>query len=256
MIAAAACAFLAAVSMWAESTISTDSRRIRGDSAKLGSELCPPMTLVDGQVCIPVPKQPGRVDLERVSISDHIFKNPDRPEAISRYRSPVAGASLLRHSFKPPPGALNTSEADKPDTKRPPTQAEKAKALPAVLLTTKAGTTLELRELPKQTGPATLLYLRRGSDRTLATHHLVAREGRDRAYVLVLTGIRPAPMLKQGQSLPAGSSLGEAATAQLTLYVYRVRNNVSVEALVGEHCNSPSRTIPTDPRNALELVGR
>lgn len=227
-VAAGTCALLAALSKFAESMSSSEGASAVSNPATLKPSSCPPRTLPDGNVCVPVPRDKPKVNLERFSVSDHLPKNPDRPEALSRYQSPLKDTFVLR---------LDATSA-------------------ALVLQAKPDQTLRLLALPKQTQAPKVLFLDREDEGRLAVLHSTEHGERPRLYVLELRGLRPASELKQGQALEPGTPIGRAfvsGSAKVTLMTYQVRQSVEPEQLEGESFARGALTMPTDPRNVLEI---
>ncbi|HEX9621365.1 MAG TPA: hypothetical protein VF989_14580 [Polyangiaceae bacterium] len=189
---------------------------------------CPPDTLPDGRVCIPVP--PASADLLPslpYTVRDYLPRRPDRLADLSRYALP----------FPNRPGATSIR-----------VQASKVGALG---FTSSQPEPIMLVELDGQRGPARVLDVstKDGQARAL-TRHLVELGRRAREILLVWDGLQPVSgELRHGLEMPAGKRLGSARS--LELLTRQVREGVDGKSLDLTTALDDDKTIATDPRNVL-----
>lgn len=194
---------------------------------------CPPDTLPDDRVCVPVP--PASAELAAsipYSVRDYIPRRPDRPADLSHYQLPLSNRA----------GSLSAR-----------IQANKVGAL---ALAGRRRESIALPDLDGQRGPARVLDVSVNDGRARAvTRHLIELGGRAREILLVWDGLEPASTeLRRGAELDAGRSLGFARS--LELLARQVREGIDGKALDLETALDDDKTIATDPRNVLRLRGR
>jgi murein DD-endopeptidase MepM/ murein hydrolase activator NlpD len=226
--------------------------------------LCPARTLPDGRVCIPVPSGPTGLPVLHSERSvhrerdgqwrtyDQIPRRPDRPAEYERYTFPVQVADTEQ--------IVSGYDLDLADAFQRRGAELSAVGHGGVDIVEQRGAEVRLVALEQQQGDAVVLYVGPLFGNTVVTHHVV-REGAEQRDYLVLFGHleRPAPGLRVGQPLPAGSLVGlvgdsgSAGIVHLHLEIRRVRQGVSPTALgSGEYVHN-ARTVACDPRNVLPL---
>ncbi len=215
---------------------------------------CPPRTLPDQGVCIPVPVGPlpeaypgAHADLGRGpgagASGPGIPRRPDRPADHQRYRWPVP---LLDG------GVLTTAELD-----LPPDLARAS----GLGLAQERGTEVRLVALEGQAAEADVLYVGDLFGLSVVTRHPVRHGGRLRDYLLVFGQLQDvAPGLKRGTSVRDGAVIGHvgeserAGQAYLYFEIRSVRPAVSANDLPNHQLTLAAYTVPCDPRNELRLI--
>ncbi|HEU5074474.1 MAG TPA: hypothetical protein VFU02_09880 [Polyangiaceae bacterium] len=200
---------------------------------------CPPGTLLDNSVCVPVPTASSAPDaaatIRNWQVYDRLPRRPDRPADPRRYRWPVAGVAAFDAS---PFAAAGTVELD------------------ALLLAAPAATPVTAPSLEHQRGKTAVLYTGLIIGRTVVTEQRVLEGTREQIY-LVLLGNLASVSTKAGSHLAPGARVGtvgdsaERGVSGLHLEVRRVRQGVDVRALRPDEYTSRAHTIACDPRNVL-----
>lgn len=195
---------------------------------------CPPGTLPDHGVCIPVPRLKATSALNpRWRVHDLLPKLPERPADYARYRYPVdvpaAGPRLL------------SSAAD----------ARHA----GLAVAAEPGATVRALALSGQVGPATVIYAGPLVGTTVVTLHRVTEHGRKQQYLIVDGALgHAAPIIHPGAKVGAGGALGSVGSgAHLYLEVRRLRHGVAATGLSAQALLKEARSITCDPRNVLPL---
>jgi len=201
---------------------------------------CPPGTLLDNQVCVPVPAPSAHDDAGAIrnwQIYDRLPRRPDRPADMRRYRWPVSGVAAFDPSPFTAPGAV---------------------ALDALLLALPATSPVTALALEHQRGKAAVLYTGPMIGQTVVTEHRLL-EGKQEQVYLVLSGSLASIGTQAGARLDPGAPLGtvgdSARRGQLGLHleIRRVRQGVDVRALQPDEFRSRAHTIACDARNVLLL---
>lgn len=202
---------------------------------------CPPGTLLDSSVCIPVPTTKDSSDattaVRNWQVHDRLPRRPDRPSDLRRYRWPASGIA----AFDPSP----FSTAD-------------AVALDALLLAAPPQTPVTVPALEHQRGKAAVIYAGLAVGQSVVTEHRVL-EGKQEQLYLVLQGNLASIATKAGAQLAAGSQVGtvgdsaQRGLSGLHFEIRRVRQGVDVRALQPAAYRSRAHTIACDPRNVLAL---
>lgn len=230
--------------------------------------LCPPGTLPDNGVCVPVPQgQPGGEALAaeknghhtlsgRWRVYDQIPRRPDRPADYRRYRYPV----------KPEPGQsliMSGYDLDRPDAEQRRGRDMRAVGHGGIDLAEKRGTKVRLVDLAHQVGDAEVLYVGPLFGNTVVTVHSVREGGHLRDYVVLYGHLEgPAAGLKKGMNLREGALVGYVGDSgapgvvHLHLETRRVRASVNPADLAPGQITENARTVVCDPRNVLPLRGK
>jgi murein DD-endopeptidase MepM/ murein hydrolase activator NlpD len=228
---------------------------------------CPPGTLPDNGVCIPVPSQLGGAALaaehgahrERSGawrIYDQIPRRPDRPADYRRYRLPVPplpGQNLVVSGY----------DLDRPDEEQRRGAHIHAIGHGGIDLAQKRGTEIHLVNLEHQVGDAEVLVVGEVFGNSVVTRQSVREGGRLREYIVLFGHLEgPAPGLHPGMNLREGSLVGfvgdsgAPGNVHLHLEIRRVREGVNVKALASGELTKNERTVVCDPRNVLPLVSQ
>ncbi|HEY6727533.1 MAG TPA: M23 family metallopeptidase [Polyangiaceae bacterium] len=243
--AAVLAALAAAVDRRLEPVLVTSGGATPG-SAPAGSLLrpCPPGTLLDNSVCIPVPTAASSSDagasVRNWQIHDRLPRRPDRPSDLRRYRWPVSSIA----AFDPSPFT-----------------AAGAVELDALLLAVPPKTPITLPALDHQRGKTAVLYTGPAVGQTIVTEHRVL-EGKQEQIYIVLHGNLGSIGTKAGTQLEPGAQLGtvgdsaQRGLSGLHFEVRRVRQGVDVRALRPDEYRSRAHTIACDPRNVLTLQAK
>lgn len=212
--------------------------------ASLGpTALCPPGTLPDARVCIPVPAR-GTAAEGFGSDPDRIPRRPDRPADFARYDLPVKDAGAVLPAA--PLGAPTTQTVDP--------------AAGGIDIETNAGQEVRLVALDGQTGPGVVAYTGEFIGQSVVVRQHVHESGEDREYLVVYGRLSAiAPSLEPERSLEPGALIGLAGARSPTggvtvhLQIRRLRQGVTTEDLLREQVLDPSVTLAEDPRNLLRL---
>ena len=203
---------------------------------------CPPGTLLDNQVCVPVPAPSSSADaagaIGNWQIYDRLPRRPDRPADPRRYRWPVA----VVDAFDPSPlGAVGAIPFD------------------ALLLAAPVATPVTAPSLEHQRGKAAVLYSGPLIGQTVVTEHRVLEGTQEKIY-LALVGNLANIATRAGVELDARAKLGTVGDSArrgvsgLHLEIRRVRQGVDVRALQPDEFRSRAHTIACDARNVLALA--
>jgi murein DD-endopeptidase MepM/ murein hydrolase activator NlpD len=227
------------------------------------SSVCPPGTLPDANVCIPVPSETaGGEPLDpqanahrdrsgRWRMYEQIPRRPERPADYRRYRLPIptmAGQSFL----------LSGYDLHLPDAEQRRGAHLSAVGHGGVDIAQKRGTEVRLLALEHQVGDAEIVYIGKLFGNSVVTRHALREAGKLRDYVVIhghLDG--PAPGLASGQNAREGSLLGfvgdsgSPGDVHLHLEIRRVRDGVDVAKLGAGDLVQNSKTVACDPRNVL-----
>jgi murein DD-endopeptidase MepM/ murein hydrolase activator NlpD len=236
-----------------------------GAPAPESAASCPPRTLPDGGVCVPVPDvtRSGAPLSEaraahhdrsgRLRAYDQIPRRPERPSDYRKYQLPVP--PLPQQSF-----VTSGYDLDLPDDEQRRGADMKAVGHGGVDLAQKRGTPVRLVPLEHQVGDADVLFVGKLFGNSVVTHHAV-REGSGVRDYLVIHGHleKPATGLARGATLLAGGVVGfvgdsgSPGVVHLHLEVRRAREGVSLSALGAGELVQNAKTVACDPRNVLPL---
>ncbi|HEX4335867.1 MAG TPA: hypothetical protein VH062_08140 [Polyangiaceae bacterium] len=200
--------------------------------SRLAASLCPPGSLPDDGVCIPVPP-PERAALN-VTGADRIPRRPERPPEYGRYALPVEGVLSV----------AELGESALPDGGTRPS---------GVALGVAANTPVSAVELEGQDGPSRLVYAGPLWGPTVVTLHTVrARNGAEQYLVALaqLGSLRPHAV---GDTLSGGATLGTSGTAPVVLETRLVRSGVDVRTLAASALLATGASSAVDARNVLSV---
>jgi murein DD-endopeptidase MepM/ murein hydrolase activator NlpD len=233
--------------------------------ARAASAACPPQTLPDGGVCVPVPEltQSGVALSEaraahrdrsgRLRAYDQIPRRPERPADYRKYQLPVP--PLSQQSF-----VTSGYDLDQPDEEQRRGAELKAVGHGGVDLAQKRGTPALLVPLEHQVGEADVLFVGKLFGNSVVTHHAVREGAAIRDYLVIYGHLeRPASGLSRGASLPASAVVGyvgdsgSPGVVHLHLEVRRAREGVSLTSLGPGELVQNAKTVACDPRNVLPL---
>jgi murein DD-endopeptidase MepM/ murein hydrolase activator NlpD len=241
--------------------------RLRPATPALDLVRCPPATLDDASVCIPVPQQTDVTEGEALVAErnahrtrrgawteyEQIPRRPERPRDYSLYRYPVqplAGQSLLMSGYD-----LNV-----PDEYQRRGGKLKAVGHGGIDLAQRRGAEVRLVSLEHQKGPAEALYVGWLFGNTVVTLHNVLEAGTERQYLALHGHLeRPASGLEVGALIDEGSILGYVGDSDspgaihLHLELRQVRSGVEARLLAPSELVDNARTVACDPRNLLPL---
>jgi hypothetical protein len=209
---------------------------VAASSASAPPTFCPPNSLPDDGVCIPVPR-PGAPDdsrrAARDGTEDAVPRRPDRDPDYARYVFPVpAPVSVVPAARAPELASLGGT------------------ALRGVAVRAAPDGAVRVPRLEGQEGPASVVFEGALAGQTLVTRHAV-RAGARREDVLVVLG-----NLADARALAPKEELGDAdavAKTRGTLYLEcrLVRPGVDVATLAPERLLDDAVTVSTDVRNVL-----
>lgn len=228
--------------------------------------LCPPGTLPDGGVCVPVPDtgQGGEALAEqraahhdrrgRLRAYDQIPRRPERPADYRRYQLPVP--PLSQQSF-----VTSGYDLDLPDEAQRRGSELKAVGHGGVDLAQKRGAPALLVPLEHQVGDAGVLFVGKLFGNSVVTQHAVREGGGVRDYLVIYGHLeKPASDLRKGSTLPAGAVVGyvgdsgSPGVVHLHLEIRRAREGVALSSLSPGELAQNSKTVACDPRNVLPLL--
>ncbi len=251
-------------------TTYTPGKRTHEVTAEAGAAPapCPPGTLPDGNVCIPVPdprlersaealqEQPNEHHDRsgRLRVYDQIPRQPERPKDYRHYRLPVP--ALADQSF-----VGSGYDLDRPDDEQRRGAELSAVGHGGVDLAQPRGTPIRLVNLEHQVGDAVILAVGHLFGNSLVTRHTLREAGMLREYLVIYGHLQSvAPGLAQGQSLKPGALLGfvgdsgSPGIVHLHLEVRRAREGVDAGRLGLGQVTQNAKTVACDPRNVLELL--
>lgn len=228
---------------------------------------CPPGTLPDADVCIPVPdttssEEGAALAAERNAHRtrsgawteyEDIPRRPERPNRYSFYRYPV--------ELSDSKGLLSGFDLDQPDTYQRRGGKLAAVGHGGIDLAARRGTEVRLVNLEHQQGSADVLYVGPLIGNSVVTRHLVRESGSLREYLVFYGHLQaPASGLARGAVVPEGAILGyvgdsgSPGAVHLHLEIRQVRASVDSQSLVRGELMLNARTIACDPRNVLPIV--
>lgn len=233
-----------------------------GSAREAADAPCPPGTLPDGNVCIPVPDpEAGRAALleaqnehhdrdGRLRVYDQIPRSPDRPQDFRAYRLPI-----------PAPAVGSGYDLDRPDAEQRHGAELRAVGHGGVDLAQARGTEVHLASLENQVGNATVVDAGHLFGNSVVTLHTLREAGALREYLVIYGHLQSsAPGLSRGQSLAPGALLGfvgdsdSPGIVHLHLEVRRAREGIDAGQLSLGQVTQNSKTVACDPRNVLELL--
>ncbi len=227
---------------------------------------CPPGTLPDADVCVPVPQsleQDGEALLlehnahrTRAGIwteYDEIPRRPERPSRYRLYRYPVdigKNADFLMGGF----------DLNLPDTDQRRGGKLRLVGHGGIDIAARRGTEVRVVALEHQQGDADVLYMGPLIGNTVVTRHGVRESGVLREYLVFYGHLQaPASGLTRGASVAEGAVVGfvgdsdSPGAIHLHLEIRQVRSNVDSQALAKGELLLNARTVACDPRNVLPL---
>jgi murein DD-endopeptidase MepM/ murein hydrolase activator NlpD len=231
------------------------------------ASLCPPGTLPDANVCVPVPERPGETgpalaeqrNQHRDRFGewreyDNIPRLPERPADFRRYRLPIP----------PQPGqnfVISGYDLDRPDAEQRRGAHLKAVGHGGVDIAQRRGTEVKLVNLEKQVGDSEVLHVGPLFGNSVVTRHSVREGGMIRDYIIIYGHLQgAAPGLKRLMNLREGSLLGYVGDSgspgdvHLHFEVRRVREGINAQELGVGQLNQNAKTVACDPRNVLPLL--
>lgn len=195
---------------------------------------CPPGTLPDDGVCVPVPAAPRPSEANN---AERIPRRPDRDPDYARYELPVL-------SPEHPTVEANAGSSG-PDG---------GPARAGIVVNVRAGAPVRVVSLEGQEGPASVVYAGSLMGGSLVTLHVVHERDRQREYLVVLGNVGQVPAVAPRAKLPRDAPAGTTTLAPLTLDVRLVRPNTDVWSVAPNALTDDATSISVDPRNVLERV--
>jgi murein DD-endopeptidase MepM/ murein hydrolase activator NlpD len=234
-------------------------------AARSATVSCPPRTLPDGGVCVPVPDttRGGEALAEQrathhdrrgqLRVYDQIPRRPERPADYRKYQLPVA--ALPAQSF-----VTSGYDLDLPDEEQRRGAEMKAVGHGGIDIAQKRGTPVALVPLEHQVGDADVLFVGKLFGNSVVTHHAVREANALRDYLVIHGHLeKPASGLARGATLPAGAVVGyvgdsgSPGVVHLHLEVRRAREGISLSSLAPGELAHNAKTVACDPRNVLPL---
>lgn len=251
VIAAGATAALAGLGMLltAKPVQRSSNAALAVEAAKaIPASQCPPKSLPDRGVCIPVPETEPAAGAQLDPTEARIPRRPDRPADYAAYDYPVdlegRGSNVHTRLSELTTGALPDSVAS---------------ALGGIVLAARHGAPVEAPRLEGQLGPSTVIHVGDLIGPTLVTRHRVGSEKSSRSYVVILGNLEKTPDVEEGVALESKHTVGRpssALTPKMTSAYLEIRllrpdfdaADAPVEALL-----DPANTIVVDSRNVMPL---
>ena len=255
----------------ATTALQHDGHQLNGAAAVASSSTatapaCPPRTLPDGGVCVPVPDLSvgGEALAEQraahhdrgghLRVYDQIPRRPERPADYRKYHLPVP--PLPQQSF-----VTSGYDLDLPDDEQRRGAEMKAVGHGGIDLAQKRGTPVALVSLEHQVGEADVLFVGKLFGNSVVTHHAVREATTLRDYLVIHGHLeKPASGLARGQTVPGGAIIGyvgdsgSPGVVHLHVEVRRAREGVALNALAPGELAHNSKTVACDPRNVLPLL--
>ncbi|MGC4063388.1 MAG: M23 family metallopeptidase [Polyangiaceae bacterium] len=227
---------------------------------------CPPGTLPDNGVCIPVPvaeddtgealepeRNRHRTRSGEITEYDQIPRRPERPKDYRLYRYPVeplAGQSLLMSGY----------DLHLPDESQRRGSKLKATGHGGIDLAQKRGAEVRLVALEHQMEAAEVLYVGWLFGNSVVTLHRINEAGERREYIAIFGHLeKPARDLAASDVLDEGALVGyvgdsdSPGAVHLHLEIRQVRPGIEARGLAPGELVDNARTVACDPRNLLPL---
>lgn len=237
----------------------------RAGSPELPSQ-CPPGTLPDHGVCIPVPIAPAGGDALHAEENAHrdrsgrwrtyeqIPRRPERPADYRRYRLPIP--PLPHQSL-----VVSGYDLDRPDSQQRRGAGLKAVGHGGIDIAQKRGTEVRLVALEHQVGDADVLHVGPLFGNSVVTRHSLREGGRLREYLVIhghlegaAPGLSPGANLREGALVGFVGDSGSPGDVHLHLEVRRVRDGIDATKLSPNQLTKNAKTVVCDPRNVLPLA--
>jgi murein DD-endopeptidase MepM/ murein hydrolase activator NlpD len=227
---------------------------------------CPPGTLPDADVCIPVPVAPEEQDGAALASErnahrtrggvwteyEDIPRRPDRSNRYKDYRYPV--------EFADKSDVLSGFDLNLPDANQRRGGKLALVGHGGIDLAARRGTEVRLVNLEHQQGSADVLFVGPLIGNTVVTRHSVRESGTLREYLVFYGHLQaPASGLARGAVMPEGTVVGYVGDSgspgaiHLHLEIRQVRSNVDSQSLARGELLLNARTIACDPRNVLPV---
>lgn len=232
------------------------------------SSVCPPGSLPDFDICIPIPAADDDTGGEelfalegahhdkrgRYQTYEQIPRRPDRPAGYDGYLYPVA-------TTKNEPLMMSGYDLDRPEGEQRRGRKFSHVGHGGIDLAAPRGAEVRVVKLEHQEGDADLLFVGKLFGTTVVTLHTLRESGRLRRYVVLHGHLeRAAVSLERGQPpLAEGSVIGyvgdtgSEGVVHLHLEVRRVRDGVDLGKTPPERLVANEISIVCDPRNVLPL---
>ena len=230
------------------------------------SAICPPASLPDGDVCVPIPTDDdlGGDELSALAGAHHdkrgrfqsyeqIPRRPDRPVEYEAYRYPVPTAKGSKL-------AMSGYDLDLPEGEQRHGRKLSHVGHGGIDLAAPRGTEVRAVALEHQEGLAELIFVGKLFGTSVVTKHTLRESGRLRDYIVLYGHLdRPAVGLERGAPVPDGSVVGyvgdtgSEGIVHLHLEVRRVRDGVDLGKTAPERLVANEISIVCDPRNVLPL---
>lgn len=228
---------------------------------------CPPKTLPDSGVCIPVPDDrvadgpplnasPGAHRNRDGNWQEYeqIPRRPDRPASYAEYRYPV---SAVPHQ----PLVGSGYDLDCPDALQRRGNGLKAVGHGGIDLGGRRGDEIRLVALEHQVDTAEVFFVGQLFGNTVVTLHRLRESGVLREYLVLYGHLDgPALALRAGMPAPEGTLLGTMGDSgspglvHLHLEIRQVRKETNLHSLQVPELVDNARTIACDPRNLLPIA--
>jgi murein DD-endopeptidase MepM/ murein hydrolase activator NlpD len=240
---------------------------VRSDPTAGLSSVCPPGSLPDADVCVPIPADDdvGGEELSafggghhdkrgRFRTYEQIPRRPDRPAEYEVYRYPVATAKNARLT-------MSGYDLDRPEDEQRRGRKFSHVGHGGIDLAAPRGAEVRVVALDHQEGDAEVLFVGKLFGTTVVTKHTLREGGRLRSYVVLHGHLdRPAAGLERGQPpLAEGSVIGyvgdtgSEGIVHLHLEVRRVRDGIDLAKTPPERLVANEISVVCDPRNVLPL---
>jgi hypothetical protein len=231
-VLAAAAAAVAAITGRTPRVSFVGPPRSSPSATALAPSLCPPGSLPDNGVCIPVP--PPERAAPGVAATERIPRRPDRPPEYGRYALPVErviSVAELGDRVAPDGGALPSG----------------------IGLAVDPGVSVTALALEGQEGPARVAYEGALWGPTIVTLYTVRERGEPNRYVVALARLGSLKPRAAGDDVAPGAELGKTGASELIVETRLLRPGIDPRPLSAAALLSDASSAPTDPRNVLAL---
>lgn len=197
------------------------------------ASLCPPGTLPDQGVCIPVPRTPAATFESTETV---VPRRPDRPADYSHYALPVADSGSPRVVARDP---SVTRDSGAPRG--------------GIWISGTTGTAVFAPSLEGQDGPVRVVFTGSLVGASAVTRHSVRSADRTNDYVVIVGNLDAVPALVPKSAMEKSAPLGKVGRSPVYLECRMLRDGVDPYATPAERFFDEAVAVSVDPRNVLEL---
>lgn len=233
----------------------------------LGAPPCPPRTIEDRGVCVPVGAHTPEAASRELLPSPGAHREPDGQwleyEQIPRLPERPSDYALYRYPVEPLASGFIGSgyDLDRPDALQRRGPGLSMVGHGGLDLAQRRGAEVRLVELEHQAEPAVLIYAGQLFGNTVVTRHLLLEASLSKEYLVVYGHLDSIDEeLSRGTPLPEGTRLGTVGDSgspgivHLHLEVRQVRRTTVLDELEPHQLVNHGQTIACDPRNVFPLL--